>query len=97
MDNVGFHKTNEVTGLLRRKNDNFDFIPPYSPELNPIEGVFSKLKSCYYSLQSPLNFDGIKQNIENVLLNWTEENVNFENFYNHMRYFLDKAFMRESF
>lgn len=42
MDNVSFHKTN--------KTNNFFFIPPYSPEYNPIEYCFSKIKNQFRKL-----------------------------------------------
>lgn len=97
MDNVSFHKTNEVTSFLRRKNLNYAYIPPYSPELNPIEEVFSKLKNCYYDLETPNNFEEIKNNIEHVLSEWKTNSVVFENYYEHMKGFLDKALLRQNF
>ena len=39
MDNAGWHKTQLVRNLFAKQKDwiNVEFIPPYSPELNPIE------------------------------------------------------------
>ena len=45
MDNVAFHKTKIVSNTCKRKNIETVFIPPYSPEYNPIEMFFSVLKS----------------------------------------------------
>jgi transposase len=44
MDNLGSHKGSKVRELLRRAGIKLFFLPPYSPDLNPIEQVFSKLK-----------------------------------------------------
>lgn len=44
MDNVIFHKTEQVQVSLSSTNFEIVFLPPYSPFLNPIENFFSKWK-----------------------------------------------------
>ena len=44
MDNLGSHKSQKVRKAIRRAGARPIFLPPYSPDLNPIEQVFSKLK-----------------------------------------------------
>ena len=44
MDNVAFHKTNLVKTFAQNNNIRLEYIPPYSPFLNPIENMFSKWK-----------------------------------------------------
>ena len=44
MDNLGVHKTPEVKEELERKNIEAIYAPIYSPDYNPIEFCFSKLK-----------------------------------------------------
>ena len=44
MDNLGSHKSKAVRALVRKAGARVWFLPPYSPDLNPIEQVFSKLK-----------------------------------------------------
>lgn len=44
MDNVGFHGTEAALELLRQAGVQVVFLPQYSPELNPIENMWSKLK-----------------------------------------------------
>ena len=44
MDNLGSHKSGKVRQLIRNAGARLLFLPPYSPDLNPIEQVFSKLK-----------------------------------------------------
>ena len=45
LDNVAFHKGAKVEALVRARGAWLLFLPPYSPDLNPIEMAFSKLKS----------------------------------------------------
>ena len=44
-DNVGFHNAPEVAGALKKRGVRIEFLPAYSPELNPIEEAWSKMKS----------------------------------------------------
>ncbi|MDB5382939.1 MAG: family transposase [Rhodospirillales bacterium] len=45
MDNLGSHKGQAVRRAIRKAGAKLCFLPPYSPDLNPIEQVFSKLKN----------------------------------------------------
>jgi putative transposase len=44
MDNLGSHKGHAVRQLIRSAGAKLIFLPKYSPDLNPIEQVFAKLK-----------------------------------------------------
>jgi transposase len=44
MDNLGSHKGQAVRKAIRAAGAKLLFLPPYSPDLNPIEQVFAKLK-----------------------------------------------------
>ncbi|PSJ58003.1 IS630 family transposase [Kumtagia ephedrae] len=44
LDNLGSHKSKEVRAMVRRTGAKLVFLPPYSPDLNPIEQLFAKLK-----------------------------------------------------
>ena len=44
MDNLGSHKGPAVRDAIRSAGAKLLFLPPYSPDLNPIEQVFAKLK-----------------------------------------------------
>jgi transposase len=44
LDNLGSHKGVAVRQAIRATGARVFFLPPYSPDLNPIEQVFSKLK-----------------------------------------------------
>lgn len=45
MDNLGSHKGQAVRRAIRNAGARLIFLPPYSPDLNPIEQVFAKLKT----------------------------------------------------
>jgi len=44
MDNLGSHKGTAIRRAIRAAGAKLFFLPKYSPDLNPIEQVFSKLK-----------------------------------------------------
>ncbi len=45
LDNLSSHKGPKAAHMLREVGAWFLFLPPYSPDLNPIEMAFSKLKA----------------------------------------------------
>ena len=44
MDNASFHRKNRLHALAEKAGHRVIFLPPYSPELNPIENFWSWLK-----------------------------------------------------
>ena len=44
MDNLGSHKSDAVRKAIRKAGAKLIFLPKYSPDLNPIEKLFAKLK-----------------------------------------------------
>ena len=44
LDNLGSHRSKAVRQLIRSVGAKLFFLPKYSPDLNPIEQVFAKLK-----------------------------------------------------
>ena len=46
MDNASIHHVDQVVDLIERQaGAKLCFLPPYSPDLNPAEGLFSQVKS----------------------------------------------------
>ena len=45
LDNLGSHKGKAARTAIERVGAELRFLPPYSPDLNPIEQVFAKLKT----------------------------------------------------
>ena len=50
MDNLASHKRTRTRELVESAGADLLFLPPYSPDLNPIEMVFSKIKQRLRSL-----------------------------------------------
>jgi len=44
MDNLGSHKSAALRQIIRAAGARLWYLPPYSPDLNPIEQAFSKIK-----------------------------------------------------
>ena len=45
LDNLATHKVQAVEPMLRSRKVELRYLPPYNPDLNPIEPAFSKLKA----------------------------------------------------
>jgi transposase len=45
MDNLPAHKPDEIRSAIERAGAELRYLPPYSPDLNPIEMAFAKLKA----------------------------------------------------
>ena len=52
MDNLSCHKTAEVARLIAATGAEVRYLPAYSPDLNPIERLFSKLKAWLRSAKA---------------------------------------------
>ena len=45
MDNLSAHKDQQTQALIEQAGAELRFLPPYSPDLNPIEKMWSKVKT----------------------------------------------------
>ena len=45
MDNLSVHKGAAIRGAIQAAGASLQFLPPYSPDFNPIEQAFAKLKA----------------------------------------------------
>jgi transposase len=52
MDNLSVHKSPEVERLVRSAGAEVKFLPAYSPDLNPIEKMWSKIKQLLRSAEA---------------------------------------------
>ncbi len=50
LDNLSSHKSEKARKLIESRGARLEFLPPYSPDLNPIEMVFSKIKQLLRSM-----------------------------------------------
>jgi transposase len=52
MDNLGSHKRQAIRRAIRAAGAKLFFLPPCSPDLNPIEQLFAKLKTLLRKLDA---------------------------------------------
>ena len=66
LDNLGSHKGKAVRTAIRGVGARLVFLPKYSPDLNPIEQVFAKLKN-FVRKHAPRTFDAVSAAIADGL------------------------------
>ena len=72
MDNLGSHKGWAVRRAIRSAGAKLFFLPKYSPDLNPIEQVFAKLKHLLRKAQAR-SFDAVSDAIGRLLDSFTPQ------------------------
>jgi putative transposase len=72
MDNLGSHKGWEVRRAIRSTGAKLFFLPKYSPDLNPIEQVFAKLKHLLRKAAAR-SFDAVAAAIGRLLDSFTSQ------------------------
>jgi len=77
MDNLSPHKSEPTLALIRQRGAQVLFLPAYSPDLNPIEKMWSKIKNTLRSLEArtqPSLIEAIGQALKRVspqdAINW---------------------------
>ena len=83
LDNVQFHKSDAVIKAIETTGARVIFLPPYSPEFNPIEPMWSKLKHVLEFLE-PRTFNEFKKAIKKAFSEVTESDL--IGWYNHCGY-----------
>lgn len=79
LDNLGSHKGRAVRQAIRSAGAKLFFLPKYSPDLNPIEQVFAKLKHLLRKAAAR-SFDAVTATIGQLLDNFTpQECLNYFN------------------
>ena len=72
LDNLGSHKGSEVRDAIQAAGARLVFLPPYSPDFNPIEQVFAKIKTLLRK-QDPRTVEATWRSIATVLDRFTQE------------------------
>ena len=72
MDNLGSHRGKAVRQAIRQAGAKLLFLPKYSPDLNPIEQVFSKLKHLLRKAQAR-SYEAILAAIGEILGTFTPQ------------------------
>lgn len=65
LDNLASHKTRAVRATLKNAGLAVGYLPPYSPDRNPIEQAFSKLKSVARKM-AERSVDGLKKLVRSI-------------------------------
>lgn len=58
LDNLVVHKQPEIRTAIEASGGHVRFLPPYSPDFNPLEQAFAKLKALFRAAR-PRNFDHV--------------------------------------
>ncbi len=74
MDNLPAHKVKGVSELIERCGARVLYLPPYSPDLNPIEKCWSKVKT-YLGQAKARTYEGLEKALKEVLLLITSEDA----------------------
>ena len=85
MDNLSSHKRLRVRELIESAGARLVFLPPYSPDLNPIELIFAKVKQSLRSLACRTR-DALWSAMQSVLDKVTSDDA--ANCYKHCGYTL---------
>ena len=83
MDNLSSHKVKNAAEAIESVSAQVRFLPPYSPDLNPIELAFSKLKRLIRSAKQRA-VDGLWNTCGKVLDQFSESE--FRNYFRHAGY-----------
>ena len=83
MDNLPAHKHRQVRTLLRRHRCRLLYLPPYSPDLNPIELAWSKLKAYLRAARARL-WPALEQAVGTGLRTITAQNA--QHWFRHCGY-----------
>ena len=70
MDNLGSHKGAGIKGSIEAAGASLLYLPPYSPDLNPIENAFAKLKAMLRKA-SERTIDGLWTAIGRIIETFT--------------------------
>jgi len=66
MDNLSSHKRPAVQAMIEAAGAELRFLPPYSPDFNPIENAFAKLKALLRKAEER-TVDGLWNAIGNLI------------------------------
>lgn len=94
LDNAAIHKNNAIKDLIEDNGHQLVFLPPYTPQLNPIEEVFSLWKEKIRA-ENCISKSLLLSSIQNKHVEITSNHCLA--FYRHMQHFLGKAIDREEF
>jgi transposase len=83
MDNLSAHKSEDIRLAIEAAGAGLRYLPPYSPDLNPIEQAFSKLKA-HLRKHKERSLESLWQRIGKLLSSFTPAEC--QNFFRHAGY-----------
>ena len=83
LDNLSTHKIQNVARLLSARGVGLRYLPPYSPDLNPIEQAFAKLKS-HLRQAAARTLEDLHSALVEALNNFSAQHC--RGFFRHARY-----------
>ncbi len=83
LDNLGAHKVDGVRGLIESRGAQLLYLPPYSPDFNPIEQAWSKLKQLLRGVKARV-LDQLERAIARAIAAITPQNA--QAFFRHCGY-----------
>jgi transposase len=86
MDNLAAHKVVGIRHAIEARGAELHYLPPYSPDLNPIENAFAKLKA-HVRKSAARTLDTLERAAANALQQFKPDECS--NFFGHAGYGLD--------
>jgi len=83
LDNLNTHRVAGVSQVLGASGHSFYYLPPYSPDFNPIENMWSKVKSVLRRLAAR-TFDELADAMKTAILSVTKNDC--EGFFKNCGY-----------
>lgn len=83
MDNLCIHKTPTIRRLVEARGATVRYLPPYSPDLNPIEMAFSKLKA-HLRHTAARTLDALQHGVRGALTEFQPQHC--RGFFRHAQY-----------
>lgn len=85
-DNLGAHRSQAVRAVVEAQGARLLFLPPYSPDMNPIEQCWSKIKTALLAAKARTR-EALKAVIKLALTTITESDA--QAWFNHCSYALN--------
>jgi len=83
IDNLGSHKGRAVSAALSTVGARLVFLPPYSPDFNPIEQAFAKLKAALRKAQAR-TIEAVVEQVKRTLPSFSSRECS--NYFKHAGY-----------
>ena len=83
VDNLRVHQVESAAAAVAERGAKLLFLPPYSPDFNPIELAFSKLKTWLRSAQARTH-EALEQSLRDAIAWITQEDA--QNWFDHCGY-----------